>query len=150
MTTRPATTQLRPATRDDVDTIAGWHPMEPSGVLAWWEDPEVEPWVMTDGAGSLVAYGELWLDPGEDEVELARLIVAPELRGQGHGGRLTRELTAKANATGLSVTMLRVMPDNQVAINCYLANGFEHLSPEEHAVWNVGQRLDWVWMRYPR
>ena len=150
--TAPATqaTTMRRATADDVSTIAGWHPIETSEVLGWWEDDEAEPWVMTAADGELVAYGELWLDPEEDEVELARLIVAPELRGRGYGGRLTRELTAKAATTGLSLTMLRVEPDNAVAIGCYLANGFVHLGAEESAVWNEGQRRAWTWMTYQR
>ena len=148
--TRPAGTGptggLRRATHDDVAMIAAWHPMEPAGVLAWWQDDEVLPWVL-EVDGSACGYGELWLDPEEDEVELARLIVPEDRRGNGLGGLLTRLLTAEAATTGLATTMLRTTPDNGVAIACYLANGFTRLSPEEEAEWNAGQRRDWVWMR---
>ena len=143
-------TRLRRAKSHDVDTIAGWHPVAPEQVLAWWEDPEAEPWVLVSAEGHLVGYGELWLDPGEDEVELARLIVAPDLRGRGLGKRLTRVLTAEASASGLGTTMLRVAPENDVAIGCYLACGFERLGAEESVIWNEGQRREWVWMRIPR
>ncbi|MEU2563246.1 GNAT family N-acetyltransferase [Streptomyces longispororuber] len=34
-----------------------------------------------------VGYGELWPDEAEDEVELARIIVAPRERGRGWGAR---------------------------------------------------------------
>ena len=114
----------------------------------WWEPDYVDSWVMVDD-GRLIAYGELWLDEEEDEVELARLIVDPALRGQGHGKRLTQELMAKAADTDLTTTMLRTTPDNLVAIGCYLVCGFVRLSPEEEIKWNHGQRRDWVWMILP-
>ncbi len=143
---RPTGT-LRRAACDDVDMIAAWHPMEPDEVLTWWADDWVVPWVLEVG-GEACGYGELWVDDEEDEVELARLIVPEALRGRGLGGLLTRLLTAEAATTGMSTTMLRTTPDNEVAIACYLANGFTRLSPEEEAVWNEGQRREWVWMRY--
>jgi ribosomal protein S18 acetylase RimI-like enzyme len=139
--------KLRPATPADVDTIAGWHPMPRAEVLGWWDVPGVEPWVMVAPDDRLVAYGELWTDEEEDEIELARLIVAPELRSRGLGKDLVRSLTEKAAATGLATTMLRVEPDNATAIHCYLACGFSRLGPEESALWNQGQRREWLWMR---
>lgn len=137
---------LRRPVPSDVDTIAGWHPMSPDEVLRWWATPDVEPWAMVDSGGSLIGYGELWLEADEDEVELARLIVAPKLRGQGHGKRLTQAMMSKAGATGMATIFLRVTPDNNVAIACYRACGFEQLGPEDAAVWNEGQRREWVWM----
>lgn len=125
--------------------IAAWHPMEPAGVEEWWAGDDVVPWVL-EADGAPVGYGELWLDAEEDEVELARLIVPADLRGRGHGGRLTEALTAEAARTGLTTTMLRTTEDNPVAISCYAARGFVRLSPEEEAVWNEGQRQPWVWM----
>lgn len=125
--------------------IAAWHPMEPFGVLEWWADDDVRPRVLEVG-GEPVAYGELWLDAEEDEVELARLIVPTARRGRGYGGLLTEALTAEAATTGLATTMLRTTEDNTVAIACYAARGFVRLPPEEEKVWNEGQRREWVWM----
>jgi ribosomal protein S18 acetylase RimI-like enzyme len=136
---------LRRPRPDEVDTIAAWHPVPGDQVRGWWEPDYVDSWVMVDD-GRLIAYGELWLDEEEDEVELARLIVDPAVRGQGHGKRLTQELMAKAADADLTTTMLRTTPDNLVAIGCYLACGFVRLSPEEEIEWNHGQRRDWVWM----
>ena len=142
--TRPTGT-LRCADHDDVAMITAWHPMEPAGVLEWWSDDDVRPWLL-EVDGRPCAYGELWLDRDEDEVELARLIVPEPLRGQGYGGLLTRLLMSEAATTGLTTTMLRTTPDNSVAIACYLANGFVRLSEAEEAQWNEGQRRAWVWM----
>ena len=140
---------LRSPRPGEVDPIAGWHPIEPDEVRAWWELDYVRPWVMLDDKDRLIAYGELWVDPEEDEVELARLIVDPALRGRGYGKQLTRELMAKAAETELGTTMLRTTPDNVVAIGCYLSCGFVRLPPDEEAEWNEGQRRDWVWMILP-
>ncbi|HEU5483286.1 MAG TPA: GNAT family N-acetyltransferase [Microlunatus sp.] len=139
---------LRRPTSEDVQPIAAWHPIPTSEVLGWWELVDVEPWAM-DVDGALAAYGELWFDAEEDEVELARLIVAPALRGRGLGKRLVRALMDKASATDLATTMLRVEPDNEIAIRCYPSCGFEPLGPEESATWNEGQRREWFWMRLP-
>jgi len=147
--TRLATDLRRPTSRD-ADAIAGWHPIATSEVLGWWEVADVEPWVMDESDGVLIAYSELWLDAEEDEVELARLIVAPERRGRGFGKLLVQALMHKAHATDLATTMLRVEPDNEIAIGCYLACGFEPLGSEESAKWNEGQRREWFWMRLPR
>jgi ribosomal protein S18 acetylase RimI-like enzyme len=141
---------LRRPTSQDVNAIARWHPIDPSVVREWWGVADVEPWVMDAPDGVLTAYGELWLDALEDEVELARLIVAPERRGQGFGKLLVHALLRRAQLTDLATTMLRVEPDNEIAIGCYLACGFEPLGPTESAEWNVGQRRDWFWMRLPR
>ncbi len=126
--------------------IAAWHPIPSAEVIGWWEDPDVRPFVMLGADGEPVGYGEIWLDSEEDEVELARLILPAELRGRGFGQRLVRLLEAKADTTGLALTMLRVEPDNDRAIRCYLACDFERLGPEESAEWNKGQRREWVWM----
>jgi hypothetical protein len=50
-------------------------------VLSWWDPDDVKPWVMTSNDEDPIAYGELWLDADEDEVEIARLVVAPICAG---------------------------------------------------------------------
>jgi ribosomal protein S18 acetylase RimI-like enzyme len=144
-------TEIRPGVlrrpRDnEIEAIAGWHPTSVEEVAGWWAAPDVIPWVMVDADDSLLGYEEVWLDVEEDEVELARLIVPPELRCRGLGRRLVRALMDQAAATRLSTTFLRVQPGNEIALRCYRACGFEQLSPEESALWNEGQRQEWVWM----
>src|SRR5882757_6197054 len=72
---------------------------------------DIAAYLYFDGANP-VGYGELWLDDEEDEVELARIIVAPELRGKGIGTDFVRALLQRALAAGHSDVFLRVRPDN--------------------------------------
>lgn len=93
----------------------------------------------------LVAYGELWVDDDEAEVELARLIVDPGERGQGLGRRLVIALADLAQSRHPRV-LLRVHPDNVAARRCYAAAGFEPVAPHQAALWNAPQPTDYVWL----
>lgn len=126
------------------------HPMSSARVSSWWEPADVEAYTAVDAAGDLVAYGELWLDPREDEVELARLIVAPTIRGQGVGRRLVSALVQRARLTGLSTVILRVSRGNPAAVRCYRASGFRRLNPDRNAEWNKGQSAPYIWMELVR
>ncbi|MDX2710154.1 hypothetical protein PV350_46390, partial [Streptomyces sp. PA03-6a] len=74
---------------------------------------DAEDHLLHDGR-ELVGHGELRLDAEEDEVEPARLIVAPAVRrrGRGDGRRPVAGLAARARLTGLAEVLLRVHPDN--------------------------------------
>ena len=152
---------LRRATPLDAQTVATWsrseeetlqwcssptHPVPAERIVAWWDDLDVQPWVLISAGESLLGYGELWLDSDEDEVELARIIVAPEARGYGWGQQLVHALHAQAAATALSAIIVRVAPDNAAAIHCYLASGFVRVGAAEAAQWNAGQPQNYVWM----
>jgi ribosomal protein S18 acetylase RimI-like enzyme len=126
---------------------ANW-PLPSNVVQRWHDDPDVRPFILTDGA-TLFAYGELWNDAEEQEVELARLIVAPGHRGQGLGVALVRLLLEEASDTGYGRAFLRVVPDNHVARNCYLRAGFTPLSPAEQQSFNREQPLEYLWMSHP-
>jgi ribosomal protein S18 acetylase RimI-like enzyme len=95
----------------------------------------------------VVGYGEVWVDREEDEAELARLVIAPALRGQGLGRALTRALADEAHRRGFADVWLRVVPDNAPARRAYLMAGFERATAEEEAAFNTGQRRTYVWMR---
>ena len=84
----------------DVEAIAGWHPIRSRRSLTWWSTADVEPWVMLDAEGSLIGYGEIWVDAEEDEVELARLIVPEALRGRGLGKLLVQSAAADGGREG--------------------------------------------------
>ena len=119
-------------------------PVTADQVSAWASEDGVEPFGLYRG-NQLVAYGELWVDDGETEVELARLIVAPGERGQGLGQYLAAELTRLARYRHPRV-LLRVHPGNVAALRCYAAAGFEPVGPHQAAIWNAGQPFNYVWL----
>ena len=83
MDTPPANLRLVAAEPPHSATVASWsrtaaetrqwcsrddHPLPADVVTGWWEADDVQPWLLVSAAGQPVAYGELWLDPDEDEV----------------------------------------------------------------------------------
>ena len=138
------------------EVVRAWCAVDGDGVPAdvvagWSQADDVEAFVFAEDGADPVAYGELWLDDEEAEVELARLLVAPERRGQGVGRALVRALVDQARTTHpeLPDVILRVRPENTQAIRSYLAAGFVDLPADEQATWNQGQRFDYHWMVLP-
>jgi len=95
----------------------------------------------------VVGYGELWEDRDLDEAELARLVIAPALRGKGHGRALTRALADEAHRRGFAEVWLRVVPENAAARRAYEAAGFARATADEEVEFNIGQARTYVWMR---
>jgi ribosomal protein S18 acetylase RimI-like enzyme len=151
---------LSPFPADLADVVSGWAttgqdvlmwcgavvaPVPASRIRAWAGDDGVEPFGLYHGQ-RLVAYGELWVDDEEGEVELARLIVDPAERGRGVGRCLAAGLARLARSRHSQV-FLRVHPANIAAQRCYAAAGFEPVEPHETEAWNVGQPVSYVWLR---
>jgi [ribosomal protein S18]-alanine N-acetyltransferase len=128
------------------DWLPDGEPLADDVMSRWHADPDVHPFVMTVD-GVLVAYGELWVDEAEGEVELAHLLVDPQQRGRGYGKALGELLTDAAHSFGFD-TVLRVDRRNAVAIRCYTSLGFVRFSEAEEAEWNAGQRREYAWMRH--
>jgi ribosomal protein S18 acetylase RimI-like enzyme len=128
-------------------------PVPAAVVAAWAAAADVEAFLLldagADGGEEPVAYGELWVDEAEGEVELARLIVDPAHRGRGVGRALARALAARArdDHPALPLVALRVLPDNAAALRAYAAAGFVRVDPPTEAAWNAGQPVAWAWMR---
>lgn len=91
----------------------------------------------------VVAFGQL-LRKAEHHFHLARLIVAPQVRGRGYGGRLCRYLIERARYHKCEVLSLNVYRNNQKALSLYRKIGFEAARATD------GQPLspDVVHMRY--
>ena len=125
-------------------------PVSPAVVARWGEAEDVEAFLLLE-AGVPVAYGELWLDEEEDEVELARLLVDPARRGTGVGRRLTRLLVERARQAHpeLATICLRVLPDNHAGHRAYLAAGFQFVDAATEESWNAGQPAAYRWMVVP-
>ena len=141
------------------ETIAGWAGDAAASMLwcslpavsretveTWASSPSVEAFVLRE-ADRVVAYGEVWVDADEQEVELAHLIVDPSQRGSGLGTQLVVGLVEQARRH-YPMVALRVHSRNDVAIRCYAAAGFERVSAAEEAEWNVAQPVDYVWMTH--
>ena len=156
--------RLRAPDPTDAETIARWsrsraeaaawvsrpeHPFPADAVRGWWQEADVQPWLLVDPAGEPVAYGELWDDEQEDEVELARLIVDPDRRRRGVGRRLVDELLLLASALGRASCFLRVASDNSAALALYRSAGFRDVDPDQAAEWNEGQPHSYAWLTHP-
>ena len=141
-------------------TVAGWvhsadeaemwcgrreHPISPWLVRRWQTDPDTRGRVLLAGAEP-VGYGELWVDEAEDEVELARIIVAPAHRRHGVGQELVRLLVAEALAFRTSDVFLRVHPRNEPALRCYLRAGLVEVPADDAALWNAEQPVAYRWL----
>jgi ribosomal protein S18 acetylase RimI-like enzyme len=152
--------RLRPFPADLADVVSGWAttgqdvlmwcgavvaPVPASQIRAWAGEDGAEPFGLYRGQ-RLVAYGELWVDDEEGEVELARLIVDPAERGRGVGRCLAAGLARLAQSRQPQVFM-RVHPANIAAQRCYAAAGFEPVEPHQAAAWNAGQPVGYVWLR---
>jgi ribosomal protein S18 acetylase RimI-like enzyme len=153
--------RLEPFHSEYADTIASWavsaeeaewwcarreHPVDPAVFAQWHTDPDVRPWVLIGDAGPM-GYGEVWEDPGENEAELARLIVDPRERGHGVGRVLVELLSERAQTAGYSDIWVRVVPENTPALACYESAGFTRTTADEERLFNQDQPRDYVWMR---
>jgi ribosomal protein S18 acetylase RimI-like enzyme len=138
-----------PGSPDEVRRWAGSDPGWPVDVAVfgrWHVDPDVRPYILCDEEEP-IGYGEVWVDEPEQEVELARIIVSPDRRGNGKGRRLVRLLLERAVLARLPDAFVRVVPENGAAIGCYRGAGFSPVSEREE--FNRGQPVDYVWMHYP-
>ena len=133
------------------DEVVSWcsrteAPVPPDVIAGWSGQPGVRAYLLLD-AGRPVAYGELWIDDEEEEVELARLVVDPERRGQHLGRALARRLTREARRAYPTV-FLRLVPGNAAALRCYSGAGFARVDPVTERAWNENQPTPYVWMTY--
>lgn len=151
--------QLRPFEPEHAPRVSSWArteeevaawcsrtevPVSPEVIAGWGEEPDVVAFGLFED-DELVAYGELWVDDEEDEVEVARLIVAPPRRGHGVGRELAGLLADRARQIHPKV-FLRVRPDNQAALRSYAAAGFTRVAADEAKTWNEGQPVEYAWM----
>ncbi len=120
-------------------------PVPATTIAAWSDDSDVDAFGLFD-SDQLVAYGEVWVDHDEAETELARIIVAPGRRDSGMGRELTRLLAARARSVHPDV-YLRVRRDNEAAVRCYAAAGFVPLGAPDQERFNIGQPVEYTWMR---
>lgn len=155
---------LRPFEPQYAALVAGWattpqqvallsgreeYPFPAELLTAWREvDDDIRPYLYVDG-DEPIGYAELWLDAEEDEVELARIILDPKVRGRGLGTAFVRDLLGPARSAGFADIFLRVRPDNVPALRTYHRVGFTLVPDDQAADWNQGQPIAYTWMQYP-
>ena len=61
----------------------------------WHHDPDIHAFMLSVG-DELIGYGECWYDDSDKSVELARLLISPDRRRQGHGQQLVHLLLEPA------------------------------------------------------
>ncbi|WP_239256234.1 GNAT family N-acetyltransferase [Listeria ilorinensis] len=97
-------------------------------VASWLQTDDQFPYVLISGE-KMIAYGEIWVDEEEGDLELAHLTVAKPARGQGYGETLLVHLLKEAERWHYPVVYLRVLPANYPAIALYRKHGFTEISP---------------------
>ncbi len=113
----------------------------------WHAQPGIVPCVgLLDG--DLCAYGQVLEDHTEDEAEVARVIVAPDRRGQGVGKAFVALLANEARRRGFTSIVARAVRGDRVAFACYQSAGFVRMSWAEEAALNVDQDQEYVWLRF--
>jgi len=98
--------------------------------------------------GEVCAYGQVWEDHVEREAEVARVIVAHELRGQGVGRAFAILLGAEATRRGFRVVLARTARANRAAYACFRAAGFARLDEAEEAAMNFDQSEEYVRLQF--
>ena len=137
----------------DADEAQAWggrktpFPVTYEVFINWHEEPAVQPFVAFEHE-SPVAYGELWVDREDEEIELARIIVKPQKREMGIGQTFVRLLITQALMLGMKDVYVRVVPHNRTAIHCYESAGFVPVSSREQELYNQGQPADYLWLQY--
>jgi len=138
-----------PLTRDEATAWAGDNtpfPVTAEHVRSWSDDSDVHAYVASDEDG-LFAYGELWVEPNEIGIELARIIVRPAARNDWKGRRFVAALVEKGSLFQRTEFSIRVLDHNEAAIRCYDAAGFERVSKEDETRLNQGQPHRYVWLK---
>ena len=139
---------VRHATVDDLQVVASWvtnqeeltrwtgprytFPLDPDTLPAQFDWAATESWVVTDH-GAVVAFGQ-HLPRGPHRRHLARIITAPQRRGEGLAARVVLHILERAKALGATVASLNVRPANDEALRLYRRLGFvDAVRPPEDA-----------------
>jgi ribosomal-protein-alanine N-acetyltransferase len=140
---------LRAPQAEDYAAIASWVP-DAAACLRWAGPRMSFPFVTTDlptlltmesshsyslAQGDVVAvgFGQHWINrPGA--VHVGRILVSPQVRGQGLGRVLVEQLLARAlQVSGVDTVTLRVYRDNEAALALYASLGFVPVPAESNA-----------------
>ena len=135
---------LDPAARRFTGCEEGWE----SYCTYWLGDPDTRLgenfWVkLIHLAGEPVAVMALFL--GDERLLVSEYILAPSMRGKGHGSAILRELLAHGEEiVGFGITRARavIFPENQASIHAFerAEFRFDSASPDGDALYYVYER----------
>lgn len=133
--------EMRPFATAEAETVAHWavtsqeawqvtgdeeFPLTRDHVAAWPSEADHAFTLRRDG--DLVAYGEIVIDEVEGDAEIQHLLVAPDMRRLGIGQAMLSRLSAfVAGLHPYPEVWARVSRDNESALHCVRAVGFEHV-----------------------
>lgn len=143
----PGGWSLRDATEDDLRKLMGW--FESADAVKVWGGPKfrypftsatfredcrwgrMATFVLESPGGEFAAFGQVY--ERYRRINLARLVVRPDLRGQGIGRRLVEALIEVGpTVVDRPEFSLFVYRDNTPALACYLGAGFSiHSYPQD-------------------
>ena len=149
--------ELQRATSTDLDTLMTWLPDADS--VAMWGGPgfkypftkrsfrkhchwqEMDSFSLKSAEGEFVAFGQVYDRIGR--INLARLIVKPDMRRQGIGRRLIEMLMQVGrDLFALDEYSLFVHKENIAALRCYESLGFEIRDyPTKHSLAGIAHYL---------
>ena len=131
----------------DKESVIRWgspymrYPLEEQAFLEDILWGRVESRIAVDDSGRLVGFGQFY--PKLGRCHLARLVIAPDMRGRGHGREFVAALMHHgAGQVGTTDFSLYVMTANRSALNCYHSLGFRLATPPK----GDPQLLDTVFM----
>ncbi len=132
--------QIAPTHSDHIDSLKSWFPDQESCYL--WGGPglrfpyshesfledmhwqNMPSYSLVDEAGALAGFGQFYEKAGR--CHLARLAIAPALRGKGHGSAFfARLMDIGLQDLSVSECSLFVLKHNTKALRCYASLGFE-------------------------
>ncbi len=115
--------------------------IEKADIFSWFKTPDQIPFVAYE-EDIPTAYGEIWVDEEEGDLELAHLITSQEMRGQGYGRKLVEDLLEEAKTFPYDDIFIRVLPENTRAIKLYKSFGFEEIKPfDDRYIWMKRKNL---------
>lgn len=122
-------------------------PLEPQIFEQWHIDHDIHPYLLVEDEEA-IAYGEVSLASGSEEAELMRLLVHPEWRGKGVGGRLIQALLETLDPQSVKEVMARINPQSDASRRILEKQGFVRMSPERETELNQWEAQAFEWWSY--
>lgn len=119
-------------------------PLNPDVFEMWHMDSDVYAY-MAWADRQAVGYAELAYQPELAEVEIMRLLVAPQLRRRGLGHELVEALLAQVSPQLANTAYARIFPQNQPSAACFQKSGFVRVSADKEAEFNEWEANPFHW-----